>query len=317
MTTDIRHWSLALALVFAGLALPIAAQAANDTTTNVDPLRFGQKVTDEAFGAFQRGLYKTALNLALERAAKGDAAAQTLAAEIYARGLGTAQNLPEAERLYKLAAEKGIPEAQFQAALFLIEGKTGPKNREKAKAFLEKAVAANHVLAAFNLAQLILSEATTDAQKKPAFDLFLRAAQSGLADAQYAVSQFLANGTGGVPFDEPQARIWLEKAARQNYDTAQLDLGAWLIDGIGGKKDYEAGFLWTKRAAEGGNIEAQRRLARLYEDGIGNSGDQIAAAAWYVIARRAGLHDKALDGLLDGMTPEELKKAIELANRLK
>lgn len=317
MKTDFRRKFWLMAVLATGLAMSITANAASDTTNNIDPLRFGQRAADEAFGAFQRGLYKTALNLALDRASKGDAAAQTLAAEIYARGLGTGQNLPEAARLYNLAAEKGIPEAQFQAALFLIEGKTGPKDKQKAKAYLEKAVAGNHTLAAFNLAQLILSDATTNEQKKPAFDLFLRAANTGLADAQYAVSQFLANGTGGVPFDEAQARIWLEKAARQNYDTAQLDLGSWLVDGIGGKKDYEAGFLWTKRAAEIGNIEAQRRLAHLYEDGIGNNGDQIAAAAWYVIARRAGLHDKALDNHLDGLTPEELKKAIEMANRLK
>ncbi|MGL4489736.1 MAG: tetratricopeptide repeat protein [Rhizobiaceae bacterium] len=297
--------------------LPTVANAANETQNNVDPSRFGQKAADEAFGAFQRGLYKTALNLALERAAKGDAAAQTLAAEIYARGLGTAQNLPEAARLYNLAAEKGIPEAQFQAALFLIEGRNGNKDTVKAKAYLEKAVAANHTLAAFNLAQLTFSEAKTDEQRKSAFDLFQRAANAGLADAQYAVSQFLANGTAGVPFDEVKARSWLEKAAVQNYDTAQLDLGSWLIDGVGGKKNYDAGFLWTKRAAEIGNVEAQRRLAHLYEDGIGNPGDQIAAAAWYVLARRAGLQDKALDNLLDGLTPEELKKAIEMANRLK
>jgi uncharacterized protein len=305
------------ALLAAMIWMPVTALAASSTTTNVDPSRFGQRSADEAFGAFQRGMYKTALALALERAKTGDAAAQTLAAEIYARGLGIAQNLSEAARLYNLAAEKDIPEAQFQAALFLIDGKVGPKDIKKAKAYLEKAVASGHTLAGFNLAQLLLSDATTDAQKKQAYDLFLRAAHTGLADAQYAVSQFLANGTGGVPFDEVQARIWLEKSARQNYDTAQLDLGSWMIDGIGGKKDYQSGFSWTKRAAEMGNVEAQRRLSHLYEDGIGNPGDQIAAAAWYVIARRAGLHDAALDNLLDGLTPEELKKSIELANRLK
>jgi TPR repeat protein len=110
-------------LLSAMIWMPSAALAAGSTTTNVDPLRFGQRSADEAFGAFQRGMYKTALTLALERAKEGDAAAQTLAAEIYARGLGIAQNLNEAARLYKLAAEKDIPEAQFQTALFLIDGK--------------------------------------------------------------------------------------------------------------------------------------------------------------------------------------------------
>jgi hypothetical protein len=41
---------------------------------------------DEAYGAYQRGLYVTALNMALERAQKGDAAAQTLVAEMMTKG---------------------------------------------------------------------------------------------------------------------------------------------------------------------------------------------------------------------------------------
>ena len=283
----------------------------------LDPNRFGAKVEDDAFGAYQRGLYRTALDLALVRAKEGDAAAQTLAAEIYSRGLGVPLNPKEATRLYGLAAEQGVVEAQFQMSLILIDGKYVPKDVAKARAYLEKAVSAGHALAGFNLAQLILSTATTDVQRKAAFDLFLKAAQAGLPDAQYAVSQYLANGTAGIPFDEVKARGWLEKAARQNYDTAQLDLGNWLIQGKGGKKDYDTGFLWMRRAAEGGTVEAQRVLARLYYDGIGTKGDSITGAAWYIIAKRSGLHDPYMDDVMDGLDDDQLKKAIELANRLK
>src|SRR3546814_15880111 len=41
---------------------------------------------DEAFGAYQRGLYVTALAIALPRAEAGDAAAQTLVAEMMTKG---------------------------------------------------------------------------------------------------------------------------------------------------------------------------------------------------------------------------------------
>jgi uncharacterized protein len=304
---------LALALLIGSANLALAAGEA----PALDPNRFGAKVEDDAFGAYQRGLYRTALDLALIRAKDGDAAAQTLAAEIYSRGLGVPLNPKEATRLYGLAAEQGVIEAQFQMALVLIDGKYAPKDVVKAKAYLEKAVAAGHALAGFNLAQLILSTATTDEQRKAAFDLFLKAALAGLPDAQYAVSQYLANGTAGVPLDEVKARGWMEKAARQNYDTAQLDLGNWMIAGKGGKKDYETGFLWMKRAAEGGTVEAQRILARLYYDGVGTKGDSISGAAWYIIAKRSGLHDPYMDDVLDGLDDGELKKAIELANRLK
>lgn len=305
----------AVTLAVTMLTAPAAFAAGEDKP--MDPLRLGAKIPDEAYGAYQRGLYKTALSLALDRAKTGDAEAMTLAAEILSRGLGVPQDLPQAAKLYSQAAEKGVMEAQFQTALFMLMGQYLPKDEAKAKAYLEKAVAGGHALAGFNLGQLILSKATNDAERKKAFDLFLAAANAGLPDAQYAVSQFLANGTGGVAYDEEKARVWLEKAARQNYDTAMLDFASWQIDGIGGKKDYASGFAWMKRAAESGNVAAQRQLARLYENGIGTKGDTVTAAAWYIIAKRAKMHDPRLDDLLDGLTDEEMKKAIELANRLK
>jgi uncharacterized protein len=316
MSIDRSIGGLGAAVGVALLLLAAPAFAAGETAP-LDPLRLGEKIPDDAYGAYQRGLYKTALSLALERAKTGDAEAMTLAAEILSRGLGVPQDLPQAAELYSKAAEKGVLESQFQTALFMLQGRYLPKDDAKAKAYLEKAVAGGHALAGFNLGQLILSKAKNDADRKRAYDLFLGAANAGLADAQYAVSQFLANGTGGVPFDEEKARVWLEKAARQNYDTAMLDYASWLIDGVGGKKDYSAGFAWMKRAAEIGNVAAQRQLARLYESGIGTKGDTVTAAAWYIIAKRARLNDPKLDDLLDGLTDEEMKKAIELANRLK
>src|SRR6185437_6412426 len=47
---------------------------------------------DDAYGAYQRGLYLTALALALPRAQNNDPAAQTLIGEIYNNGLGVAED---------------------------------------------------------------------------------------------------------------------------------------------------------------------------------------------------------------------------------
>ena len=106
-------------------------------------------------------------------------------------------------------------------------------------------------------------------------------------------------------------------AARQDFDTAQLDLGTWLIEGRGGPRDRKAGFDWLKRAAHGGNVAAQNRVAKLYMQGIGIDPDQVAAAAWYILARRAGLSDPEMDDFMNGLTAEETKQAIERANRLR
>ena len=79
--------------------------------------------TAEAYGAFQRGYYLSALRLAEPLANLGDPAAQTLLGEIYARGLGVPRDEKESARWYAIAAKAGVAEAQFRYALLLIEGK--------------------------------------------------------------------------------------------------------------------------------------------------------------------------------------------------
>lgn len=287
-----------------------------EPATNVDPARFGGRPPDAAYGAYQRGLYKTAYNLALERAEKGDAPAQTLVAEILARGLGMPADAAEAAKWYQRAAEQGVPEAQFQYALILIDGRQVKKDEKKAQVLLQAAAEAGNPLAQFNLAQLLIQKDPGETNLARAVVYYQKAAETGLADAQYAMAQIYANGVGGKTKDDTEARRLLVLAAQKNYDTAQLDLGQWLIDGRGGKRDLKSGFNWTKRAAEGGNVAAQNRLAKLYEGGIGVDPDLVTAAAWFIVARRAGLSDPQMDDFMQGLDEEQTKQALQKANRL-
>ncbi len=282
-----------------------------------DPDRFGGKAIDEAYGAYQRGLYITALKLALAHAEKGDPAAQTLAAEIYARGLGVPRNEKEAARWYGRAAEQGVAEAQLQYGLALMEGRVIAANREKGVAYLQRSADAGNARAAFNFAQVTVTDKPGDAGERAAWPYFLTAAKAGIPDAQYAVARFYATGSGGQPRNEAEARNWLVRAARQNFDTAQMELGAWLVEGRGGARDYEAGFRWMQVAAQAGNVAAMNRLAKLYRAALGTEPDDIAAAAWYILSRRAGLRDRDLDVFLDGLTDQEQRQAIDRANRLR
>src|SRR5215475_5303100 len=51
---------------------------------------------DLVFGAYQRGHYKTAFDLATERAQAGDPKAMTMLGELYANALGTKRNYAKA-----------------------------------------------------------------------------------------------------------------------------------------------------------------------------------------------------------------------------
>lgn len=285
----------------------------------VTPSRFGQPPADPAYAAYQRGLYITALNLALPQAEKGDAAAQMLAAEIYARGLGVARDVAEATRWYMAAAEKGDPEAQLQAALILLGDKPLDRanaNRTEALAMLKAAAGRKHPVAAFNLAQIILADKPGQTGATEALPLFELAAAGNVPDAHYALARFYQTGAGGAPLDNTKALAALLAAAKGGLDTAQLDLATALADGTLAPRDYKAAFVWMKAAAERGNIIAALRLAKLYYFGLGVEGDTVAAAAWYVKAKRAGLTDDALEDMLDGLTDEERATAISRANTL-
>ncbi|MBL8577825.1 MAG: sel1 repeat family protein [Mesorhizobium sp.] len=296
---------------------PEDATATAEQPGAVDEERFGGPAADAAYGAFQRGLYMTALNLAKPRAEAGDSAAQTLVAEILSRGLGVKRDEAAAAKWYQLAAEQGVPEAQFQYALLLIDGRFVKKDPNGAYALMQAAAEAGNRMAQFNFAQMVVQREPGPTGMTKAVAYYQRAADAGLADAQYAMSQVYAAGVGGKAKDDVQARRWLLLAARQNYDTAQVDLATWLVEGRGGQRDLKAGFEWMKRAAEGGNVAAQNRLAKLYMGGIGTEPDAIEAAAWYFVARRRGLVDAEMQDFLNGKTDEELKTALERANRLR
>lgn len=291
--------------------------ASTDAMPAFNENRFGGKVADPAFGAFQRGLYLTAFNLGMERAKAGDPAAQTLVAEIYARGLGVKADQKQAAHWYGLAAEKGENEAQFRYAAMLLQGIYVAKDAKKAEALMKKAAEAGNAMAQFNYGQMLMMRSPGMKGVDEAAPWFQKAADAGLADGQYAVSQILANGTTDVKRDEIKAREYLLLAARKNYDTAQLDLATWLVEGRGGERNYDAGFRWMLTAARGGNVAAMARTARLYRDGIGTDGNSVEAAAWYILARRSKLYAKDLDSFMDGLTDEEIQQAISRANNLR
>lgn len=293
----------------------VNSAAPAEPAPDVDRRRFGAR-EDTAYGAFQRGLYITALNLALPRARDGDAAAQTLAAEILSRGLGVRRDEAEAAKWYQSAAEQNVPEAQFQYALMLLDGRYVGKDADQAFALMEEAANSGNRYAQFNFAQLLLDRARSGDDEKRAGEYFEQAARSGLPDAQFAMAQLHANGSGGRKQDLAVARRWLELAARANFDTAQVEYGTWLVEGRGGPPDAPTGFQWVQRAAQSGNVAAQSRLAKLHYLGLGTDPDAELAAAWYILARRAGLADPMLDDLLEGLSEEQRRRAIARANRL-
>ena len=275
---------------------------------------FAGKV-DEAYGAFQRGRYLTAMELALPRAQLGDSAAQTLVAEILDRGLGVKRDRNQAMFWYEQAANGGDPTGMFKYAILLMERSASKEDRKKADELMKKSADLGTASAQFNYAQVLVADSPGDKGLRDALPYYEKSAEQGIADAQYAVSQIYINLPDLPEEKTRRAREWLLRAARAGFDTAQLDLGMWLVNGTGGERDYDAGFQWLKRAADGGNVVAQSKVAQLYINAIGTRPDPIEAAKWFVLARRAGLNDPSLEDFYLGLTDEQQKAAITAANK--
>jgi len=271
---------------------------------------------DDAYGAFQRGLYLTAFQLALARAEKGDAIAQTLVAEMMSQGLGIKRDRKNAAFWYGEAAKGGDPAAMFKYALLLIDGRDVPRDEKLARDFMRKAADAGNVSALFNYAQMLATDNPDDEGLKLALPYYEQAADKGLADAQYALAQLYTGLEGVPPEKKAKARDYLRRAAIAGFDTAQHDMGVWLIEGIGGDVDYETGFRWMRIAALRGNVAAQNKLALLYVNAIGTKPDPVEAGMWYVLSRRAGLADDDLEDFFLGVSDEVQKKASDAATRM-
>src|SRR5919107_757650 len=116
---------------------PVAAGATPKTTAT--PGRPAPTVTtapapddagaDLVFGAYQRGMYKTAFDLATKRVQEtGDPKAMTMLGELYANALGVKRDEAMAADWYKRAAAAGDREAMFALAMLRLAGRGGPVN---------------------------------------------------------------------------------------------------------------------------------------------------------------------------------------------
>ncbi|MDB5643974.1 MAG: Sel1 domain protein repeat-containing protein [Hyphomicrobiales bacterium] len=273
----------------------------NRPPPSAGPVKPGQ---DIAFGAYQRGYYVTAFQEAMQRIEKNkaDAAAMTLVAEIYRDGSGIKKNPSEAARWYKLAADRGDPQAQFQLAAATLRGEGVPENKAVAKSLLEKAAAQGHPGALYNLGIMAIDADIQDF--RAAADFFRRAAERGNMDGAYSLAVLYREGRG-VPQDIKEAARWLRRAADEHIAAAEVELAIMTFNGEGVEKDEAAAAKLFLRAAVRNNPVAMNRLARIYASGRGVVKNPVEAMKWHLLARAVGLQDEFLDGVLNGLSAKE------------
>lgn len=97
----------------------------------------------------------------------------------------------------------------------------------------------------------------------------VKSANAGYARAQAAVAALIDHGAvpQGLTGDDQSALAWMTKAANQNDDEAQYQLGEYYQSGRYADRDLAQAVQWYGKASDGGNIRATVALADLYMDG--------------------------------------------------
>lgn len=224
------------------------------------------------------------------------------------------------------AAEKAFSEGQFEVAFteYLADGSPSALNR----------------LGLMHLQELCTACIPSEAPK-----YFKRAAEKGLADAQFNLGYLLEHSIGAARNVEG-ARKWYRLAAWQGHTdairhleeissrgeditvrwyrhdaergnaNAQLNLGLAYHSGQGVEKDWYIALKWLLKAAGNGQVAAAPVLAEIYSSKEGGGYDSAAAVKWLEVAATAGdadavflLGQRYLRG--DGVK-SDYQRAIEL-----
>lgn len=120
-----------------------------------------------------------------------------------------------------------------------------------------------------------------------AFEIFLRLAKEGNAEAQHNLAMLYRTGKG-VKKDLSASFKWFQQAAEQGISDAQYYLAYMYDNGEGVEKNPQKAFEWYHKAAERGQGLAQINLGVIYANGIGIPQDVAQAYLWFHAAAAQG-----------------------------
>ena len=130
-----------------------------------------------------------------------------------------------------------------------------------------------------------LREFSAAADQESSLDWYLKAANQGLAPAEFEVALSYENGTG-VAQDDQIAMQWLRKAANQGFASAQYELAVHFFIGRAGSMSKTEAMAWLAKAADQDHPQAMRNLAIIYLTGQDVAADPKKAMA--LLHRGAG-----------------------------
>lgn len=231
-----------------------------------------------------------------EKATAGDAESAFYLGNEYFYGENRPANLTLAVYWYKKAADKGIPEAQYNYASCLESGRGIKKNLPDAFAWYKKASDRNFQPASFRVAKFYLTGVPDETGRiilQPDSKAALALLEK-LADDQYEPAEIeyaaMRMGKHASVEDRRKAFALLNRiTARKNSDPRALRMLAdCYFSGIGCPPDRAKAVQLLTAAADRKEPEALAKLGFLYEYGHGVKADPEKSRDYYRKAAEAG-----------------------------
>ena len=249
-----------------------------------------------------------------EKASSGDGESAFYLGNEYFYGENRPKNHTLAAYWYLKAAEKGIPEAQFNYASCLETGKGTKASLPEAFAWYKKAADQNFDPAVFRIARFYTSGFWGERGLillKPALETALRMLEK-LADRQYLPAEMelaaMRMGKSKSQTDHRQAFTLLSRiTARKNCPPAALRMLAdCYFSGFGCTRDRAKAADLLKTAGDRGDSEALAKLGFLHEYGNTVRQDQNLSREYYRKAAEAGhpmAQFKYAEAMAEGVFP--------------
>ncbi len=223
---------------------------------------------EDGVAAYGKKDYSKALVLFKRSYAAGELRAANHMGLMYRDGKGVAKNKKEALKWFKLAAEKGDADAQYNLGMMHYAGfgKKHYKENSEAYRWVRKAAEQGHAKAQFRLGEMYDNGEGVREDSKEALKWYTASANAGYVDAEYLLGNIYLKGWV-VQKDANEAVRWLARAAEGGKDEAAFDLGVMYKNGERVPRDYAEALRWFRMSADEGNGEAKCYVAEMYAAG--------------------------------------------------
>jgi len=258
---------------------------------------------DDGLAALKAERWAEAYRILLPEAKGGNTLAQYNVALLLSKGLGVAQDLPQAAQWYERAAKGGDDDAKVNLGLMYAMGEGVERDPARAAQFYREAAAAGNGMAQNNLGAAYLKGEGVVRDDAEALRWLNRAADQDVSAAQNTLGGLYCGGdkrTNPIKIDNELCNKWLKsavalgnedakaslffltkKAAERGEGQAMHNLGGYYLQGFGTAPDARQGMEWITKAAEAGVRQSQYVLSELYDKGAyGVPADAKKAAYW-------------------------------------